>query len=112
VRGAKPSKVEKTKRMVSEPIGPHRYEPPFKTLVPRPLYVLRRDGRRPHFPLTGLGTVMQERLSDFVISVALFVVAAFWLWKHMKTGAYVSKRTLRSAEVLIPFLRSPVRSHY
>jgi hypothetical protein len=55
---------------------------------------------------------MQERLSDFVISVALFVVAAFWLWKHMKTGAYVSKRTLRSAEVLIPFLRSPARSHY
>ena len=41
---------------------------------------------------------MQERLSDFVISVALFVVAAFWLWRHMKTGAYASKHTLRSAE--------------
>jgi hypothetical protein len=52
---------------------------------------------------------LEDRL---VISVALFVVAAFWLWKHMKTGAYVSKRTLRSAEVLIPFLRSPARSHY
>jgi hypothetical protein len=30
---------------------------------------------------------MQERVSDFVISFALFVVAAFWVWKHMKTGA-------------------------
>jgi hypothetical protein len=30
---------------------------------------------------------MQERVSDFVISFGLFVVAAFWVWKHMKTGA-------------------------
>ena len=43
--------------------------------------------RRPRHPRTELGAVMQERLSDFVISLALFVVAAFWVWKHMKTGA-------------------------
>jgi hypothetical protein len=29
---------------------------------------------------------MQERLSDFVISFALFVVAAFWVWKHMRSA--------------------------
>jgi hypothetical protein len=27
---------------------------------------------------------MQERASDLLISIALFVVAAFWVWKHMK----------------------------
>jgi hypothetical protein len=40
---------------------------------------------------------MQERVSDFVISFALFVVAAFWVWKHMKTGAtYASNRALHA----------------
>ena len=34
---------------------------------------------------------MQERVSDFVISFALFVVAAFWVWKHMKTDATTHK---------------------
>jgi hypothetical protein len=41
----------------------------------------------PPTPLASLGAAMQERVSDFVISFALFVVAAFWVWKHMKTGA-------------------------
>jgi multidrug resistance efflux pump len=35
---------------------------------------------------------MQERLSDFVISFALFVVAAFWVWKHMNRGATTPAR--------------------
>jgi hypothetical protein len=42
---------------------------------------------------------MQERLSNVVISFALFVVAAFWVWKHMKSGA-TTRATVQSAEGL------------
>ena len=37
---------------------------------------------------------MQQRLSDFLMSFALFVVATFWVWKHMKIGASTRARGL------------------
>jgi hypothetical protein len=36
----------KANRMVSEPGGPHRHEPPVMVLVPSPLWVQKLWGRR------------------------------------------------------------------